>query len=200
MGVYLLDDDPGIRTSTVWAFQSAGLELRAFGSPEQLLNDISHHDPSCLILDLQLEGMSGLECLRDERFKEKANMPVIVVTGTADVEDAVQSMKLGVVDFFEKPVDIHALIDSARRALKADADRLAHDQERLKILGARNRLSDRERQIVALICEGYSSKQIAAKLEISVNTVANHRACLRRKTHASNTAEMIRIAILANAA
>src|SRR5262249_53587792 len=128
--VYLVDDDPGIRDSLTWAFQCTGLELRAFATPEEFLANYDHNEPSCLILDLQLEGSNGISLLQRFHLEGTFHIPVIIVTGTGDISSAVVSMKLGVVDFLEKPVDPNELIGKVRDALAADAQRLESQAKR----------------------------------------------------------------------
>jgi two-component system, LuxR family, response regulator FixJ len=200
MNIYLLDDDPGVREALSAAFQAHGLILNVFETPEQLLDDVSHDEPSCLILDLHLRGRTGMECLADASFQQKIDMPIIVLTGIGTVSDVVQSMKLGVVDFLQKPIRMELLIEKVREALKTDERRTRETREREHVFRLADQITDREREVVALICEGCSSKQIAIKMRISANTVANHRARLRQKTGASNTAELIRLVMLADAA
>ena len=198
MSVYLLDDDSGVQSAIGFAFRTTGLKLEAYATPSQLLSEISHDEPSCLILDLQLKGTTGTKCLNDPDFAIKVDMPVIVLTGTAEVSDVVETMKLGVIDFLEKPVEFSVLLDSVQVALKEDASRMGRIRESAQITELSKTITEREREVVALICEGYSSKQIATKLGISMNTVANHRARLRQKTGAANTAELIRLVVLAD--
>lgn len=198
MSVYLLDDDAAIGEAMCDAFQASGLMLWAFESPVRLLAEVSHDGPSCLILDLQLNGQTGLDCLNDRVFRKKIDMPVIVLTGAGSVPDVVAAMKLGAVDFLQKPVNVTLLIQKVQEALKLDAHRTSETKENKKILELADQISDREREVVALICEGLPSKQIAEKMGISMNTVANHRARLRQKTGAANTAELIRLVMLAD--
>jgi two-component system, LuxR family, response regulator FixJ len=120
MSVYLLDDDPGVRAGMTFAFDAAGEDLQAFASPGELLAEISHQDPSCLILDLQLKGTTGRKCLSDPEFVRKVDMPVIILSGTAEIADVVDTMKWGAVDFLEKPANMSVLLGKVRKALKED--------------------------------------------------------------------------------
>ena len=190
--VYLVDDDPGIRDSLSWAFQCTGLELRAFATPEEFLANYNRDEASCLILDLQLEGTSGLSLLQRFRLEGTFHLPVIIVTGTGDISSAVQSMKLGVVDFLEKPVDPGELIAKVRAALASDAERLKHQTRQGDIDRRFEGLTARERELIPLICSGLSNKQIARQLNLSIKTVINHRAHLMHKVNATNTADLVR--------
>jgi FixJ family two-component response regulator len=198
LSIYLVDDDDAVRDALRLAFKAHGLDLIAFESPGQLLDEATHHEPSCLILDLQLPGRSAPAWLRDPEFQKKITMPIIILTGGAGIADVVETMKLGAVDFLVKPADVTTLVDRVRQALQLDSRRMQAEAERQKITELSTQISDREWNVVSLICQGDSSKQIARKLGISINTVANHRARLRQKTGAVNTAELIRLVMLAD--
>jgi FixJ family two-component response regulator len=192
--IHLVDDDPGVRSSLAWAFAPANLPFMAHATPEEFLSHCKPDEPGCLILDLHLERTHGLPFLRQLRANGCCKLPVIVVTGTGDVPSAVQCMKLGVVEFLEKPVDPAVLIALARDALAADATRIKAEADSAEIDRRFESLTFRERELVPLICSGLSSKQIAGKLNLSVRTVMNHRAHLLEKVRAENTADLVRLA------
>jgi two-component system response regulator FixJ len=195
--IHVVDDDASMRDSLCWMLQASGLKAQAHPAPEGFLAHHDREEPSCLILDLEMPGTNGLSFLQDLR-KQGNLVPVIVFTGTGDVRKAIESMKLGAMDFFEKPADHTLLIDAVRRALENDKSRLS-DQSRLGDIVSRfNDLTERERELVPLICEGMSNKEIAIKLNISSNTVKNHRVRLIKKVKAANTADFVRCAMLSN--
>jgi FixJ family two-component response regulator len=192
--IHLVDDDPGVRNSLTWAFKPAHLPFTAHATLEDFLSRYSPAEPSCLILDLQLEKAHGLPFLRQVRAEGRCRLPVIVVTGTGDVPSAVQCMKLGVVDFLEKPVDPARLIAAAREAVAVDANRLKSEAGSAELNRRFDGLTSRENELIPLICSGLSNKQIAGKLNLSVRTVMNHRAHIMEKVQASNTADLVRLA------
>lgn len=192
--IHLVDDDPGIRSSLTWAFRPANLPFMAHATPEEFLSHCKPDEPGCLILDLQLEGAHGLPFLRQLRADGYCKLPVIVVTGTGNIPSAVQCMKLGVVEFLEKPADPALLIAAARDALAADVSRLKAEADGAELDRRFASLTFRERELIPLICSGFSNKQIAIKLHLSVRTVMNHRAHLLEKVRAENTADLVRLA------
>jgi RNA polymerase sigma factor (sigma-70 family) len=198
--VYVVDDDGSIRDSMEWLCRSASLACRTFSSAEAFLREERPDVPSCLVLDLRLEGKCGLEILQGWREHAERGIPTIVVTGTGDVTLAVRGMKLGIVDFMEKPADPELLLDRVRDSIKLDVERRRADVQRAMMFSRMQHLTKRERELLKLVCNGLSNKQIAATLNISIKTVANHRASLIAKVRAENTADLVRLAVSANAA
>lgn len=197
--VFIVDDDAGVRKGLSAALESAGLRVETFESAEEFVARSRGDESGCLLLDLRLGGMSGVQLL--ERLGEAGSaLPVIMITGHGDVPVAVQSMRLGAVDFLQKPLDPHALLARIRAAMDKAA---ARRSDNIKASEARTRLSSltaREREMLQLLIDGKSSKQIAAETHLSIRTVNNHRTHLLAKTGAENTAELVRLAVLAGAA
>lgn len=194
--VYIVDDDSGMRKSLEFVMQAANLPARFFASAAEFLAAYRPEEGGCLILDLRMPEMTGMELLEHLRQK-KVILPIIVVTGHADVPAAVNSMKLGVVDFLEKPVDPQTLVARVHEALRLDTE---HRRQQADQAGMQQRLAgltNRERDLLKLLVRGNSNKEIAAQLGISIKTVANHRAHLLAKTQALNTADLVRISVLA---
>lgn len=194
--VFVVDDDPGIRDSLRMVLEAAGFRVEAFESAEQFLAAYPDDPGGCIISDVRMNGMSGLELL-EHLINRSVTTPVIMLTGHGDVPTAVYSMKLGAADFVEKPVQRHDLI-SRIRAVLADAEKrrsrhteAAQARERLATLTAR------ERELLRALAEGKSSKQIAAELDLSLRTVENHRAHLLAKSGAENVADLVRLSVLA---
>jgi two-component system response regulator FixJ len=198
--VCVVDDDPGMRQSLEMVLDSADLPVRLYGGADEMLADLADGHAreccGCVLLDLQMPGTTGIELLR--RFRDLGyEMPVIVVTGTATVLSAVESMKLGAVDFLEKPIDHRTLINKVQQALAAHAARRAEASEVDAIRRRMATLTDRELELVRLICSGLANKQIASEMGISIKTVANHRANLMAKTQALNAADLVRMCMIA---
>ena len=195
--VFVVDDDPGMRDSTSALLDSAGLRSRTFEAAEQFLNEYSPDTEGCLVLDLHMPGISGTDLI--ERMRAKQYMlPVLVVSGTGTIPVAVQVMKLGIVDFLEKPVDPRLLIAKVRAALELDVSRRADAASLAQVRQRLSQLTVRERELLQLLVSGSSNKQIASQLGISVKTVENHRAHIMAKTGAANAADLVRISMLAS--
>ena len=196
--VHVVDDDAAVRRALVRLLRSEGLEAVAYETAQAVLNAAPSLSSGCILLDLQMPGMDGLELLA--RLGELGiELPVIVVTGHGDVPTAVQAMKAGAVDFIEKPIDetqLFAAIDAALSEKKfAVRDRaVAGATQRMALL------SPRERQVLKAIAVGRPSKLIAYDLGISVRTVEVHRAHMLDRLGVRNMAEAIRIAVMATLA
>jgi two-component system response regulator FixJ len=198
--VCVVDDDPGMRKSLEMVLDSADLPVRLYAGAAELLADLADERMreccGCVLLDLQMPGTTGIELLR--RFREMGyDSPVIVVTGTATVLSAVESMKLGAIDFLEKPIDHRTLLNKVQQALAAHAATRAEASEVEAIRQRMANLTERELELVRLIVSGLANKQIAGEMGISIKTVANHRANLMAKTGALNAADLVRMTMIA---
>lgn len=195
--VFIVDDDPAIRRSLIMILEAHGLACRQYGTADDFLADF---DPAtsagCVLLDLRMPGITGEQLLRTLRHGGAA-VPVIIITGHGDVPVAVRTMKLGVVDFLQKPVDSDVLIEAVLKALAQDAERRAADAASGEAAARVNRLTPRERELMGYLAGGKTSKEIANALGVSVKTVDNHRAHLLAKLKASNVAELAAIAVRA---
>jgi FixJ family two-component response regulator len=193
--VFVVDDDAGIRKSTCVLLESAGLPFREFDSATSFLSEYKPDMPGCLVLDLHMPGMSGIDLV--ERLRaDKASLPILIVSGTGTVPLAVKGMKLGVLDFLVKPVDPAVLISKVQAALELDAQQRS-DAASLNVIRQRlSTLTAREEELLRLLVSGMANKNIAAELGISIKTVENHRANLMEKTGALNAADLVRMAML----
>lgn len=194
--VIIVDDDAAVRDSLAVLLSTAGLDVEAYASGEEFLDDWNPAKASCLVLDIRMPGISGLELL--ERLNaSRARVPVVFITGHGDVKIAVKAMKLGAVDFIEKPFKFETIIESIRNALRREEQdrgrvvQVASHLERLALL------TERERQIYDFMVQGDPNKVIAAKLEISPRTVEIHRAHVMEKLQAKNLSQLVKMAILA---
>jgi len=191
--IHVVDDDESFRASLVDLLKAAGLEARAYASTGEFLLDRTPDRPGCLLLDMRLPGPSGLD-LQAALLRQGNTIPIIFLTGHADVASGILAMKGGAVDFLEKPVARDALIDAIGRAVERDRaaraarETLQRQQERLAVLTAR------EREVFERIVVGRLNKQIADELTISLRTVKAYRAHLMEKLGVATAAELGRLA------
>ena len=189
--VYLVDDDEAVSDSMRWLLEGNGFEVQSFPSAEAFLAAYDPEPAACLVLDVRMAGMSGIE-LHDELIRRGERIPLIFMTGHGDVPMAVSRMKLGAVDFLEKPFDDQHLCRAVASALQqAAAARDGHrqqDRDRQLL----ERLTPRERQVVDLIGQGRLNKQIADDLAISIKTVEAHRANIMEKFEVRTMADLMR--------
>ncbi len=194
--VHIIDDDEGLRESLAFLLRSAALEVRSFESARAFLDVLPHAAPGCVITDVRMPDMSGIELLR--RLKElKIGVPVIVITGHGDIALAVEAMKIGAADFFEKPFDDDLLVASVRAALRQQEDQTKRAAERAEIEHRISTLSPREKDVLLGLIEGRANKQIAFDLGISPRTVEIYRANLMNKMQADSLSDLVRMALLA---
>jgi two-component system, LuxR family, response regulator FixJ len=194
--VYVVDDDPGV-CQTIRAFvESVGLRVATYPSAEDFLQE---YDPSwrgCLILDICMPGMSGLE-LQERLSEMPVHLPIVILTGQADVPMAVQAMRSGAVDVLGKPFSRQTLLDRVREAIDRDERDRARQAERSGTIARISRLTPREREVMQLIVDGKHTKAIAAELDLSPKTVESYRASLMVKMGAENVADLVRRVVAA---
>jgi two-component system, LuxR family, response regulator FixJ len=194
--VHVIDDDEALRESLAFLLETAHFEVRTYDSALRFLDVLRHAEPGCIITDVRMPGMSGLELLRQLGNLE-STFAVIVVTGHGDIPLAVDAMKLGAVDFLEKPFDDNALIAAVRSALSRRERDLKRDSEKLEIHGRIAALSNRERQVLEGLVAGHANKTIAFDLGISPRTVEIYRANLMTKMQASSLSDLVRMTLMA---
>ena len=189
--VYVVDDDEAMRDSMVWLIESEGYPVRAFPSAEDFLAAYTDGLAGCLVLDVRMPGMSGLE-LFDQLVARGLHqaLPVIFLTGHADVPTAVDAVKRGAFDFCEKPFSDNALVDRIEQALLQSARTLAAQQHDALLRTRLTELTERERDVMRLVVEGMPNKLIADQLEISVRTVEVHRARVFDKMEVKSAVEL----------
>ncbi len=192
--VFIVDDDEQIRRSCEVLVRHAGLRSEQFSSGREFLDAYDPARPGCLVLDVRMPDMSGLQ-LQQELNRRGAVIPVIFITGVAEVPEAVEAMQHGAFDFLQKPIGAQALLERLRRALAFDAVTRASLLERRKMQVRFDSLTDREREILSLVLEGLSNKEAAVRMKLSARTVEIHRASLLRKVGARNTAHLVRMAM-----
>jgi two-component system response regulator FixJ len=190
--VYVVDDDAAVRASLGALLEAAGLGARVFASAEEFLATVDEGTRGCLLLDVRMPGMSGLELQRVLQDRG-VRIPVIIITGHGDIAMAVRAMKAGAADFLEKPFEPRVLLDRIRGCLEDEAR--AHVQVRHveEVTALLDRLTGREREVLELMVTGHASKAIAFRLGISEKTVDVHRFNLMKKTGARSVAELVRL-------
>jgi two-component system response regulator FixJ len=193
--VFVVDDDEAMRSSLKWLIESTGLRVETFDSADTFLTGYSPDWAGCLLLDVRMPGMSGLE-LQTYLAREDYRLPVIIITGHGDVAMAVKAMRAGALDFIEKPFHDEDLLRSIRRALEADSQGRAQRAQHADILARLETLTPREHEVMDLVTAGYPNKEIAAVLKVSGKTVEAHRARVMDKMQASSLAELVRMALL----
>lgn len=190
--VYIVDDDPSVRRALLRLVGSVGLDAAAYQNAHEFLDAFDPARPACLLLDLRLPQMSGLE-LQSELQARGAELPTIIITAYGEVSSAVRAMKAGAIDFIEKPFNEAALLERVHQAV-AQAVEAATRRESDAALAARvQRLTPRQRDVLRLVVSGQANKQIAATLGLSAKTVEIHRANLMRKLEVSNVAALVRL-------
>ena len=193
--VHVIDDDEGLRESLAFLLRTAQLEVRSFASAKAFLESLPDPRLSCVITDVRMPELSGIDLLR--RLKEtKIAVPVIVITGHGDVALAVEAMKIGAVDFLEKPFDDEVLLASVEAALRRHGGQTKRDGERAEIESRLAALSPRERDVLGGLVAGRANKQIAYDLGISPRTVEIYRANLMNKMQAGSLSDLVRMALV----
>ena len=193
--VHIIDDDQALRELLAFLLRAAQLEVRSFDSAKTFLDALPDASLGCVITDIRMPDMSGIELLR--RLKElKIGVPVIVITGHGDIALAVEAMKIGAADFFEKPFNDDQLVASVRAALQQQQGQTKRDAERAEIEHRISTLSAREKNVLAGLIEGRANKQIAFDLGISPRTVEIYRANLMNKMQADSLSDLVRMALV----
>ena len=192
--VCIVDDDKAVRESLQWLVESVGLSAKTYESAHAFLDEVNRTDCGCLVADIRLPGMSGLD-LQDRLIERGYDLPTIVITGHGDVPVAVRAMKAGAIDFVEKPFSNQMLLDRIRDALERDNEHRNATARIDDIEERRSRLTPREHEVMALVVKGKLNKQIAAELGLSHKTIEVHRAHVMEKMEAETLAQLVRMAV-----
>ncbi|HEY4541786.1 MAG TPA: response regulator [Noviherbaspirillum sp.] len=194
--VFVVDDDEAVRDALKMLLVAAGLKVETHVSAASFIKHYRAGQPGCLVLDIRMPGMSGL-ALQEDLERRKVAIPVVFLTGHADVPMAVRAMKLGAFDFIEKPIDSQRLVLAVMHALRSDAEQRARKPYRVgadgNAPGKIEALSGREREVLELVLQGRQTREIAAELSISIKTVEFHRARIREKLGVASLAELFRL-------
>jgi FixJ family two-component response regulator len=192
--VFVVDDDDGVRSSIRLLLKSVGIPATPLASAQEFLDSFDPAQPGCLVLDIRMPGMSGME-LQQELNRRGAILPVLFITGHGDVPLAVEAMQNGAFDFLQKPFRDQDLIDRVHKALELDRETrtgMAQQGRTRELIAA---LTEREREVLDLLVEGHQNKTMAAKLGISQRTVEIHRAHVMEKLQARSLAQLVRMVI-----
>jgi two-component system, LuxR family, response regulator FixJ len=187
--VYIVDDDPSVLKSMRWLLESENLSVATYPSGSAFLDAYDDGCAGCLILDMRMPEMSGLDVQRQLAAKN-AELPVIVMTGHGDVPMCTKSFTLGAFDFIEKPADDEALLQRIKEALAVDRQRLKRRTDRREFAMCAEKLTSREAEVLRLLASGKTPKQIAMEFDISIQTVAKHRAKVLEKLNVNNDVEL----------
>jgi RNA polymerase sigma factor (sigma-70 family) len=193
--VFIVDDDEAMRSSLKWLIESVGMRVETFASAQAFLDAYYPGRAGCLLLDVRMPGMSGLE-LQAHLVRHELRLPVIIITGHGDVSMAVKAMKAGAVDFIEKPFDDEELLQSIRNALGHEEKQRELRARRADIAARLAELTPREHEVMTMVTDGKSNKEIAAALGVSAKTVEVHRARVMEKMRADSLAELVRLSML----
>ena len=190
--IFIIDDDPEICSALRWLFESVNFKLETYTSAQAFLNHYHREKQGCIIVDVRMPVMGGLELLEHLNL-QKIRVPVIIITGYGDIPMAVRAMKLGAIDFVLKPFNEQCLLEIVQKLpiKPVNANTIEHVNARI------NSLSNRERQVIDLILAGLLNKEIAFELSISISTVEAHRANIMKKMRAKNLAQLIKLCLQA---
>lgn len=190
--VYIIDDDEAVRQSLLWLLDSVGLKVITFSDAYQFLEQKSFHRPGCIVTDVRMPGISGLE-LQLQLKERQIDMPVIIITGHGDVTMAVRAMKAGAFEFIEKPFNDQFFVECVQKALAEDKVTTARKKLQMDINARIKSLTQREVEVLDGVVEGLSSRQIGENLGISGKTIEVHRSKMMVKMGANSIADLVRM-------
>jgi RNA polymerase sigma factor (sigma-70 family) len=190
--VFVVDDDPSVRSSLKFLLSSVGLQVESFESAETFLQKKPPDAPSCLVLDVRLRGLSGLDFQR-ELAARNIRIPIVFVTGHGDIPMSVRAMKAGAIEFLTKPYRDQDLLDAVRIALERDRTRREQEKDVTDLRQRFDSLTPREQQVISMVVSGMLNKQIAGELGTAENTVKVHRSRAMEKMNAQSFADLVRM-------
>ncbi|MFO1348175.1 MAG: response regulator FixJ [Pseudomonadales bacterium] len=194
--VFVVDDDDAVRESLAFLLKSVGLRVESFASAQDFLKQYNAARAGCLVLDIRMPGMSGLE-LQDKLSQMGSMLPIIFITGHGDVPMAVKAIKAGAADFVQKPFRDQELIDRIREVLEEDASARVEKLQKVEILKRIDSLTEREREVMDQVVDGKANKVVAIDLNVSQRTVEIHRANVMDKMKARSLAQLVRLVMKA---
>jgi FixJ family two-component response regulator len=190
--VFVVDDDPSVRSSLKFLIGTVGLHVETFDSAETALQRLSPDTPSCLVLDVRLRGLSGLD-LQHELAARNCQVPIVFITGHGDIPMTVRAMKAGAVEFLTKPFRDQDLLDAVRIALERDRARREQEKEVANLQRRYDSLTSREQQVISMLVSGMLNKQIAGQLGTAESTVKVQRSRAMEKMHAESLVDLVRM-------
>jgi FixJ family two-component response regulator len=193
--VFIVDDDPAMRDSLGFLIGSVGRRVETYASAEDFLEAYDKERPGCIVLDVRMPGLSGLE-LMEKLNEDRFAPPVVLITGHGDIPMAVRALKAGAFDFIEKPFSDQVLLERIQQALQKDTQERASEQDRSDIERRSDRLTARETQVFELVVAGKPNKVVATDLGLSQKTVEVHRAHVMEKMRAESFADLVKMAVL----
>jgi FixJ family two-component response regulator len=192
--VWIVDDDEAVCDSLELLLKTVGLRARTFPDGKSFLEEFDDGLPGCVVVDLRMPGMSGLE-LQDALHRTRSTVPIIFITGHGTVDSAVHAMRAGAVDFLQKPFDDQELLDTIQRVIRIDRESRESLSAREELVERYATLTNREREVMALVVEGHANKVIAYDLEVSERTVEIHRSRVMKKMEANSLPHLVRMAL-----
>ncbi len=190
--VFIIDDDEAVRDQLSFTVRSVGLEVQTYSTAEEYLAAFDDSIPGCLVLDVRLTGMSGLDLYR-RLTEEEQSPPVILITGHGDIPMAIDAIRAGVVDFLEKPFREQQLLDAIRKAIEQDANTRRGRAEAAEYRRRLASLTTREAEVLKFLVKGMTNKAVASELGISHKTVETHRTRIMAKLHAETTVDLVHV-------
>jgi len=197
--VFVVDDDQAVVRSLRWLIESVNLRVETFDSARAFQKGYKVNRPGCLVLDVRMPGLSGLE-LQEWLASREVQVPIIFITGHGDVRMAVKAVQSGAFDFIEKPFNDQDLLDRIQKAIDFDNEQRERYNKRCQLKGLFDSLTPREREVLDLVVEGYSNKAIANMLGLSSKTVEVHRGHMMAKMQATSVSDLVKMAMKNNAA
>ncbi len=192
--IFIVDDDPAMRESLGWLLETIGHPVKTYENAQAFLEKFDSHAPGCLVLDVRLPGMSGLQ-LQKKMKSDNAILPVIIISGHGDVPMAVKAMQQGALEFHEKPFRDQELLDSIQNALEVDATNRRKKAASIETQKRVDTLTPREKEVMALLIKGNPNREVASQCNISVKTVEVHRARIMDKMKAGSFPELIHMVL-----
>ena len=193
--VFIVDDDQAVARSLRWLIETVRLKVETFASAQAFLDGYDASKPGCLVLDVRMPGMSGLELQERLAARRAYHVPIIFITGHGDVQMAVRAVQAGAYDFVEKPFNDQDLLDRIQRAIGFDAEQRGKEVQRAQLRSLFASLTPREREVLDLVVEGMSNKAIANTLGLSAKTVEVHRAKVMEKMQARSLSDLVKMAM-----
>jgi FixJ family two-component response regulator len=193
--IFIVDDDEPLRDAICLLLESVGYQVSAYANGEAFLQDYYPGCAGCLVLDIRMPGMSGIE-LQEQMWRQGVQLPIIFISGHGDIPMAVRAMKAGAIDFLEKPFNDEDLLRSIRNALNTDSELRRIQSEKSRIATSLASLTSEERSILEMLCDGRSNKEMAQSMEMGIKILEAHRSNVMEKMGARSLAELVKLAVL----